>query len=279
MSSPIVAIKPTDPVAHAKNLMMRHKVKRLVVIDRGKPVGVLSMRDIAGRVGRGSSTWRRRPIDNVPIARVMRKSVLAVSLGTNLNKAAALMLKHDISSLVVQEGENIAGVVTKTDLARSFAESLAGRVKVKDLMSCDLATVGRRHSLARVVGLMKKRGIGRVVVAEGERPVGIITESDIAFAQLDRPEREIKERGVRYTRRLERAGRPRARYIKRVALTTAEDVMRPKILTIDVDEDAARAATLMIEHGISGLPVLEGEELVGIITKTDLVKGIVNLGV
>lgn len=279
MSSPIVAVKPTDPVAHAKNLMMRHKVKRLVVIDRGKPVGVLSMRDIAGRVGRGSSTWRRRPIDNVPIARVMRKSVLAVSLGTNLNKAAALMLKHDISSLVVQEGENIAGVVTKTDLARSFAESLAGRVKVKDLMSYDLATVGRRHSLARVVGLMKKRGIGRVVVAEGERPVGIITESDIAFAQLDRPERGIKEREVRYTRRLERAGRPRARYIKRVALTTAEDVMRPRILTIDADEDAARAATLMIEHGISGLPVLEGEKLVGIITKTDLVKGIVNLGV
>lgn len=279
MSSPIVAIKPTDPVAHAKNLMVRHKVKRLVVIERGKPVGMLSMRDIAERLGKGSSTWRRRPIDNIPTTRVMHKKVLAVSVGTDLNKAAALMLKHNTSSLVVQEGKNIAGLVTKTDLARSFAESLVGRAKVRDLMSRDLVTVHRRHSLARVVELMKKRGIGRVVVAEGERPVGILTESDIAFAQLARPEGGIKEREVRYTRKLERASRPRARYVKRVALMTAEDVMRSRVLTINANEDAARAAALMTEHGISGLPVLEGEKLVGIITKTDLVKGIVNLGV
>jgi CBS domain-containing protein len=279
MSSPIVALKPIDTVAHARNLMLRYKMKHLVVIDRGKAVGMLSMSDIAEYLGKGSAAWRRRPVDNIPVARLMRKGALTVSVGTDLKKAAALMLKRNVGSLVVQDGENIVGMVTKTDLTRSFAESLGGRVKVRDLMSCDLVAVGRTRSLTHVVELMKKRGVGRVIVVEGKRPVGIITEGDIAFAQLEQPGEGTKEREVKYTRRLERADRPRARYLKRMASATAEDVMHPRLLTIGADEDAARASALMIENDISGLPVVEGEKLVGIITKTDLVRGMASLGV
>ncbi|MDI6884059.1 MAG: CBS domain-containing protein [Hadesarchaea archaeon] len=279
MSSPVVAVNPTNPISHAKNLMLRHKVKRLVVMDRGNPIGMLSMRDIAERLGKGSSSWRRRPIDNIPIARVMSKGIIAVSTSSDLNKAAALMLKHDISSLIVLDGKKVAGVVTKTDLARAFSENLTGRSKVRDLMSSNPVTVNRRHSLARVVELMQEYGVRRVVVVDGERPVGMVTESDVAFAQLEQPGAGVKEREVKFTRRLDRASRPRARYIKYVALLTAEDVMRPELLTVEAGEDAARAAALMLEHGISGLPVIEGEELVGIITKTDLTKGISRLGV
>lgn len=277
MSSPILAVKPADPVAHAKNLMLRHKVKRLVVIDRGKPVGMLAMRDIAERLSRGSSIWRRRPIDDIPIARVMHKGVISISTGTELSKAATLMLKHGISSLVVVDGDDVVGLVTKTDLVRFFAESVVGQAKVGDLMSRDLVTVARGHSLAHVVELMEKHDVSRVVVVEGMRPIGIITETDVAFSQLERPD-EGKEREVRYTRKLERASRPRARYVKYVALLTAEDVMRRELLTIGIDNDAARAAALMIEHEVGGLPVVEEEELVGMITKTDLVRGISELG-
>lgn len=279
MSLQIVAVKPIDTVAHAKNLMLRYKMKHLVIIDRGKPVGMLSMSDIAEYLGKGSAAWRRRPVDNVPVARLMRKEVLMVSVGTDLKKAAALMLKRNMGSLVVQDGENIAGMVTKTDLTRSFAESLGGRVKVRDLMSHELVTVSRTRSLTHVVELMKKLGIGRVIVVEGKRPVGIITKGDIAFAQLEQPGEGTKEREVKYTRRLERADRPRARYLKRMASVTAEDVMRLGLITIGADEDAARASALMIKQGISGLPVIEGEKLVGIITKTDLVRGMASLGV
>lgn len=279
MSSPVVAVKPTDPVAHAKNLMLRHKVKRLVVMDQGNAIGMLSMHDIAERLGKGSSSWRRRPIDNIPIARVMSKGIMSVSTGSDLNKAAALMLKHDISSLVVLDGKNVVGVVTKTDLTQTFSKNLSRRAKVKDLMSTNPVIVKRMHSLARVVELMQEYGVKRVVVEDGKKPVGIVTESDVAFAQLEQPGAGVKEREVRFTRRLDRASRPRARHIKYVALLTAEDVMHPVLLTVKAEDDASRAASLMIERGISGLPVVEGEELVGIITKTDLTKGINRLGV
>ena len=279
MSSPVVAIKPTDPVAHAKKLMLRYGIKCLVVIDQGKPVGIVSMRDLAERLGRGTSTWRRRPIDHIPVARVMSERLVTVAPGTDLSKAAELILKHRISSLVVLDGKKLVGIVTKTDLTRQFAGQLRGRAKVNELMSTDVVTADRMHSLAHVVELMGKHGVSRVVVVNGKKTIGIVTERDVALAQLEKPAGGIGERKVRYTRKAERAGRPRYRYVKYVAMLTAEDVMRPGLLTISGGEDAARAASLMLEHGISGLPVVENENLVGILTKTDFVKGIAKLGV
>lgn len=279
MSSPVVAIKPTDPVAHAKNLMLRYGIKRLVVIDQGKPVGIVSMRDLAERLGRGTSAWRRRPIDHIPVARVMSEGLITVAPGTDVSKAAGLMLKHRISSLVVLDGKELVGIVTKTDLTRRFAEQLGARAKVKELMSTNVVTADRMHSLAHVIELMGKHGISRVVVADGKKPIGIVTESDVALAQLEKVAEGIRQRRVRYTRKAERAGRPRYRYVKYVALLTVEDVMRSGLLTIGGEEDAARAASLMLKHGISGLPVVEDEKLVGILTKTDLVKGVAKLGV
>jgi CBS domain-containing protein len=274
-----MAITPTDPVARAKNLMLRYRVKRLVVIDHGKPIGVVSMRDLAERLGRGTSTWRHRPIDHISVARVMSKGIVGVAPGTDLGKAAKLMVRHGIGSLVVLDGKELAGIVTKTDLARCFVEQLGGRAKVRELMSTDIVTVNRMHSLAHVVELMKNHGISRVVVANGKKPIGVVTESDVALAQLEKPAEGIGQRRVRYTRKAERAGRPRYRYVKYIALLTAEDVMRSGLLTIGGEEDAARAAGLMLEHGIGGLPVVEDEKLVGILTKTDLAKGIAKLGV
>lgn len=279
MSSPVMAITPTDPVARAKNLMLRYRVKRLVVIDRGKPIGVVSMRDLAERLGRGTSTWRHRPIDHIPVARVMSKGLVGVAPGTDLGKAAKLMLRHGISSLVVLDGKKLAGIVTKTDLTRYFAERLGGRAKVRELMSTDIVTVDRMHSLAHVVELMGKHGISRVIVANGKKPIGIVTERDVALAQLEKPAKGIWQRRVRYTRKAERADRPRYRYVKYVALLTADDVMKPGLLTIGGEEDVARAASLMLDHGISGLSVVEDEQLVGILTKTDLAKGVAKLGV
>lgn len=278
MSSPVVVMRPTEPVAHAKNLMLRHDIKRLVIMEHGNPVGIVSMKDLAEHLGRGTSAWRRRPIDRIPIARVMNTNLVTASPGTDVEKAANMLLQHGISSLIITEDKQLVGILTKTDLARFFAEKLGGRAKVRELMSKNVITVGRQNSLARVVELMEKNNITRVVVVDGAKPVGIVAASDVAFAQLETPGEGVARRKIKFTRKPERADRPRYRYVKYVALLTAEDVMKPELLTIEADEDAARAARLMLEHGISGLPVVEGGELVGIITKTDLMKGLARFG-
>lgn len=278
MSSPVVAIGSTGPIAHAKNLMLRHDIKRLVVVERGGPVGIVSMSDLAERLDSGTSAWRRRPIDRIPIARVMSKNLITVSPGTDLSEAARLLLKHGISSLVITEGKKLIGILTKTDLARFFAKNLRGRAMVRELMSTSVITVNRRHSLAHVVELMERNNVGRVVVVDGAKPIGTVTASDVAFAQLERPVEGIARRELKFTRKPARADRPKYRYVKYVALLTAEDMMRSELLTVEAGEDAAMAAERMLKYGKSGLPVVERGELVGILTKTDFTKGIARLG-
>ena len=92
MNSPVLAVKPADTIAHAKNLMLRHKVKRLIVMDKGKLSGILTMHDLAVRLRMESPTWRMRTIDNIPVSRVMSKGVLSISLGTDVSKAALAFL-------------------------------------------------------------------------------------------------------------------------------------------------------------------------------------------
>ncbi|MGC8816217.1 MAG: CBS domain-containing protein [Candidatus Hadarchaeum sp.] len=278
MSAPVLVVKPTDTLAHAKRLMLRGKVKRLVVMERGRVVGLLTVRDIVSRLRAGSPSWRLRTWDNGLVSRVMSREVHAVSPGTDVNKAVVMMLDRDVSSLVVLDGERLVGILTKTDVVRHFSGLLGKRFKVRELMSRDVVTVNRRQSVARIVEMMEECNVRSVVVTEGKKPVGVIMDRDLAFAQLEHPEKGVREREVRYTRKVERGGRPRGRYVKYVALLTADDIMRRDPVTVYPDADAAEAAALMMESGMSGIPVVEGEELVGIVTKTDLLRGIRRAG-
>ncbi len=247
MSCPVVGMRPNEPVARAKNLMLRHRIKRLVIVEKGCPVGIVSMKDLAERLGRGASAWRRRPIDLIPVARVMSTGLITISPHTSLDKAAQMLLRHGISSLVVTEGKRLVGILTKTDLTRFFAGQLKERARLRALMTTQVATANRRHSLAHVVELMEKNNVGRVVIVDRARPIGIVTASDVAFAQLETPAEGVPQRRVRFTRRADRATRPRYRYIKYISLLTAEDVMKPDLLTVDANEDVAKAAGLMLK--------------------------------
>jgi CBS domain-containing protein len=50
------------------------------------------------------------------------------------------------------------------------------------------------------------------------------------------------------------------------------DVMNPKVVTCQVDDPLSKASRLLMENGISGMPVMDGEEIVGIISESDLLK-------
>ncbi|MFN4132925.1 MAG: CBS domain-containing protein [Candidatus Hadarchaeales archaeon] len=278
MSSPVVGIRPGDPISHAKNMLIRYRVSRLLVISEGAPVGMLSLHDIAEGLNRGGPSWRRREIDQIPVSSLMHRGVISASPNTGLDKIAQMMMKHGISSVVIAEDNRPLGMITKTDVVRHFAEELSGKLKVAALMTPDPVVVNRKHSISRILEMMEKWKIKRVIVVDGEKPIGMISERDIAFAQLEIPWMGPRVSSVRYTRKLERGGRPKARYIKKIALLTAEEIMTPDPVTVDIYDDVATAAKLMLENGISGLPVLMNGRLKGIITKTDIVRGVARLG-
>jgi len=123
---------------------------------------------------------------------------------------------------------------------------LAGIVLVRDVMSKNVRVVRPDSSAREVVAIMNKFDIGSVVVVQGERPVGIITERDIL--------RRIVEPCLA------------------PETLTARQIMTSPVITIDENASINEAAKLMAKKGIKRLLVTRNnDKLVGIITFTDIV--------
>jgi CBS domain-containing protein len=122
---------------------------------------------------------------------------------------------------------------------------MATIVIVRDIMSKNVKVVRPDTTMKEVVATMNKFNIGSIIVVQGERPIGIITERDIL------------------RRMVEPSMAPET--------LTAKYVMTSPILTIDENASIEEAAKLMAKKKAKRLPVMNDERLVGIITFTDIV--------
>jgi CBS domain-containing protein len=110
-------------------------------------------------------------------------------------------------------------------------------------MTQGVVTAESDDSLHRVGELMRDRNVGSIVVCEHGRPVGVITDRDLALAVVaDRVD----------------AGE-----------SAGEHASRP-LVTGELEMDIEEAVAVMVQHRIRRLPVTEGQSLVGIVTIDDL---------
>jgi len=122
---------------------------------------------------------------------------------------------------------------------------VAGIVLVRDIMSKDVKVVRPDSSVKEVVATMNKFDIGSIIVVQGKRPVGIITERDI----------------------LRRIVQP----CLAPETLTARQVMTSPLLTISETASIDEAAKIMAKEKVKKLPVMGKQKLVGIVTFTDIV--------
>jgi CBS domain-containing protein len=111
-------------------------------------------------------------------------------------------------------------------------------------MSQNLLAVAAEDALKEVAERMVERDVGAALVTEGEQLVGIVTERDVLRAVA----RGIDER------------------------TRVEELMTPDPETLEPDESTQHAAVLMIHGGFRHLPIVDGDEIVGMLSIRDLVR-------
>lgn len=128
-------------------------------------------------------------------------------------------------------------------------------MKVRDKMTTRVITVELESSVNDAFRLMKENNIRRLPVMDHGKLVGIITLSDLNHA-MPSSATSLSIHELNYI----------------LAKTTIKDIMpkKQKLVTVDAESYIERAAKLMREHTISGLPVVEDGKLVGIITETDI---------
>ena len=136
-------------------------------------------------------------------------------------------------------------------------------MRVRDVMTKDVATVAPDTELREVAALLVQMRISGLPVLDGERVVGVVSERDILFKE--RPSDGL-HRGVLAWLMDE------GDLMLKVDARTAETAMTSPAIAIGPERGVADAAALMLDEGVSRLPVVEGGKLVGIVTRHDLVR-------
>ena len=276
MSSPIYVVSPDETVARARNLMLRHKIGKLVIVDGKKPIGIVTKKDISRRLDQAEPQWRRRPIDNIPIKKVMTEGLITIFPDATPKQLAELMSENKISGLPVVNNKNEAiGIVTKWDLIRYFSE-LDLESKVKDLKIEPALTVNRHHTISHILYELEANSTDRAIVLEdNDKPVGIITNSNLAFTEMKGKTGDLPHKEIKMTRKESPAGRKQYRYIQDMPLV-AEDIMSAPLISVKSEDLATDAARVMVKERINGVPVF-GNGIMGILTGDNIVKAILTL--
>jgi len=256
----------------AREVLLKHRVGRLPVLDSNKkPVGIITEKDFVRAIYKVSG----KSLDKLLVKDVMSKNLITVKRTDTVHDCANLMRTHKISSILVLDGDNLAGIVTKTDLASIFLTQSTLPLKVSEIMTPKVVTVMPADSLLLVESLLVKHRISRIVVERNKKPVGIITNRDFLPAKMPRWIREFADpKEVENYRSNPRPDEFRMNQLSYILSFRAEDIMTPNPITVAFDESVSAAVLLMIRNGISGLPVVKKSLLCGIMTKSDVVRAI-----
>ena len=112
MTSKVVAVDISERVEEALRLMVRYDVGSVVVMDKEKPVGIITERDITRAALRGDSMLR------LPARSLMSRPLQTVQPDMEIWRTFELMLKLGVRRLPVIENDRLVGLVTEKDLTR-----------------------------------------------------------------------------------------------------------------------------------------------------------------
>ena len=269
MTAPVYVVDPNATVAHARNLMVRHHISRLPVMDGGKLAGIITKKDIAYRLRQGEPAWRRRPLDRIPVGALASSGPVVVSPDTGVREIARIFVDRNLSSVPVVEDCAVTGIVTKSDLMKSVLVRELN-CTVGDVME-DVATVSRYHSLEHVINVMRERDDKVLVLNDDGTLAGIVTETNLAFFDDEPKISGVVGKDVTITRR-ERADGSSGQGMLVVASVTAEDVMTTPVITVPAATPLPEAIALMAKHHVNSLVVMEKDSIYGIMKRDDIIK-------
>ena len=115
--------------------------------------------------------------------------------------------------------------------------------------TAEVYSVAPNDSVIDAIRLMAQKGVGAVLVMEGAKLVGIISERD-------------------YARKVALHGRSSAD-------TAVREIMTAEVVTVGLQQTVAECMRIVTEHRIRHLPVMDGDEVAGVISIGDLVKSVI----
>lgn len=156
-------------------------------------------------------------------------------------------------------------------------------MKVSEIMTAGPLVIQADATVSEAARMMREGHVGGLPVLDGTRLVGMVTDSDLLSLLktgdlsddlwLPSP-LEIIEVPIREFINWERTKGA----LRDISAMKVREVMSIPAITIDQETEISEAAAVMLREKIVRLPVLKGRDLVGIVTRSDIVQGIGSAG-
>jgi acetoin utilization protein AcuB len=148
MAKKLVTTRKDATVADAINLMKKHSIRHLPVVEDGELLGWVTERDIR-------EAYLASLIEQVSIGDIMTKDPITISPGANLEEAAELLYRHGIGGLPVVDKGKLVGVITVADIMAAFIEVMG---ILQESSRIDVILGGKPHAFENVTKIIRDHG-------------------------------------------------------------------------------------------------------------------------
>ncbi len=173
----------------------------------------------------------------------MTKNPVCVKPTDLVTKARSIIRKHGYRALLVVDDKKLVGIISRGDVLK--VTSTKTNITVKGLMSTNIISVSADDDLIAAAKLIVEYHIRQLPVVDGNI-VGIISSLDILLNLVETKHMPSKK--------------------------DVKTIMSRNVVTCKPDDELASIWSKMLETGFSGLPVIEKNHVVGMVTRMDILK-------
>jgi len=186
-------------------------------------------------------------LDTATVQDAMHRGVLSCSFETPLATVARMMATHHVHCVVglgdvTEDDTRLWGVISDRDVLAGAAAGELARQTAGGSAATPVLTIGPGERLERAAELMYDEGLTHVIVVEpgSDRPIGVLSTLDIA-AVVGGVVRRREPRGA----------------------TRVDKLMTTPVIEVPPEMPLKQVAAILVENRISGVPVVQGGEVVG----------------
>ena len=245
MTPGVIGVSPETPVFEALDLLRNKNISCLLVLEDNEPVGIFTERKVVQLAAE-----QGLQLDSYSISDIMTSPVLTANRDIDIYSAYNLLSTYKIRHLVVVDNANkLCGVATQSNIVDHLGyEYFIEFKKIYQVMTRDLVTIPKHHTVVQTFKEMAKTSTSCLVIAENERPMGIVTERDLT--------------------RLLISG-------ARIEELEVKDIMTHPVQTSHMTLPLLDAARIMKESRIRRIVVVDEDgKIAGLTTQSDIIKGL-----
>ncbi|MEE9322952.1 MAG: CBS domain-containing protein [Candidatus Aenigmarchaeota archaeon] len=249
-SKELVVSHENERLRDVLSLMLTKKFRKIPIVDKsGHLRGIVTSIDILDLFGGGEkySIFKKKKENmDIRVEKFMTRHVRTINFKTSIKKSMEVFKKEGFGLCPVVNSKKILGVVSEQDFIKQVNKPIG--IKVYEAMVEKPIFAKKGYSVYDTAKMMCRGGYRRLPIVEDNILLGIVTPTDIL---LYLHKNGIEDKLVSDRTRIGR-------------------VMNKEPVTIRDDTDLFSAINVMRRKRAGGLPVVEDDELVGIITERDI---------